>query len=166
MHPPDLGDFSAARRRVMPSGSEVSTNMIHGKRDAHGVAGLGTRTTTCTTREGVALVPINDLVAGQSTVGAPLVRTEPIQERSAARIDALLDAAAAVVDEIGFDRLTTAMVAERAGAAIGTGYRYFPDRIVLLQALRDRALLRYRRSVVEAIDAQSPSAVPCTHVCI
>ncbi len=52
---------------------------------------------------------------GQSTVGVPLVRTEPIQERSAARIDALLDAAADVVDEIGFDRLTTAMVADRAG---------------------------------------------------
>jgi AcrR family transcriptional regulator len=110
-------------------------------------------------------VPINDLVAGQSTVGAPLVRTEPIQERSAARIDALLDAAAAVVDEIGFDRLTTAMVAERAGASIGTVYRYFPDRIVLLQALRDRALLRYRHSVVQAIDAESPehwwNAVEC-----
>ncbi len=110
-------------------------------------------------------MPINDLMPGQNTVGAPLVRTEPIQERSAARIDALLDAAAEVVDEIGFDRLTTAMVAERAGASIGTVYRYFPDRIVLLQALRDRALLRYRRSVVEAIDEQKPehwwNAVEC-----
>lgn len=101
-------------------------------------------------------MPINDLVAGQNTVGAALVRTEPIQERSAARVDALLDAAADVVDEIGFDRLTTAMVAERAGASIGTVYRYFPDRIVLLQALRDRAVLRYRRAVVAAIHEQQP----------
>ena len=101
-------------------------------------------------------MPINDLVAGQSQSGAPLVRTEPIQERSAARIDALLDAAAEVVDEIGFDRLTTAMVAERADASIGTVYRYFPDRIVLLQALRDRALQRYRAAVVEAIHEASP----------
>ncbi|GAA0416554.1 TetR family transcriptional regulator [Leifsonia naganoensis] len=101
-------------------------------------------------------MPINDLVAGQNTVGAALVRTEPIQERSAARVDALLDAAAEVVDEIGFDRLTTAMVAERAGASIGTVYRYFPDRIVLLQALRDRAVLRYRRAVVAAIHEQQP----------
>ena len=101
-------------------------------------------------------MPINDLVAGQNTVGAALVRTEPIQERSAARVDALLDAAADVVDEIGFDRLTTAMVAERAGASIGTVYRYFPDRIVLLQALRDRAVLRYRRAVVSAIHEQQP----------
>jgi AcrR family transcriptional regulator len=110
-------------------------------------------------------VPINDLVTGQTAAGVPLVRTEPIQERSAARIDALLDAAADVVDEIGFDRLTTAMVAERAGASIGTVYRYFPDRIVLLQALRDRALLRYRHAVVEAIHAARPAhwwdAVEC-----
>lgn len=101
-------------------------------------------------------MPIKDLVTGLSQSGAPLVRTEPIQERSAARIDALLDAAAEVVDEIGFDRLTTAMVAERADASIGTVYRYFPDRIVLLQALRDRALLRYRGAVVEAIHASTP----------
>jgi len=110
-------------------------------------------------------VPINDLVTGQNSVGAPLVRTEPIQERSAARVDALLDAAADVVDEIGFDRLTTAMVAKRAGASIGTVYRYFPDRIVLLQALRDRALLRYRHAVVKGIHIDGPKhwwdAVEC-----
>jgi AcrR family transcriptional regulator len=111
-------------------------------------------------------VPINDLKTGDSQPGVPLVRTEPVQERSSARIDALLDAAAAVVDEIGFDRLTTAMVAERAGASIGTVYRYFPDRIVLLQALRDRALTRYRNLVVEKIHSTSPAnwwdAVECS----
>jgi AcrR family transcriptional regulator len=101
-------------------------------------------------------VPINDLVAGENQSGAPLVRTEPVQERSSARIDALLDAAAGVVDEIGFDRLTTAMVAERAEASIGTVYRYFPDRIVLLQALRDRALNRYRQLVIAKIRKRKP----------
>ncbi len=70
------------------------------------------------------------------------LRNEPVQARSAARLGTLLDAAAAVVDEIGFERLTTAMVAERAGASIGTVYRYFPDRIALLQALGARNLER------------------------
>ncbi len=101
-------------------------------------------------------MPVNDLASGANQPATPLVRTEPIQERSAARIDALLDAAATVVDEIGFDRLTTAMVAERAGASIGTVYRYFPDRIVLLQALRDRAVQRYRTAVQDGIEAGSP----------
>jgi AcrR family transcriptional regulator len=72
--------------------------------------------------------------------GAALLRNEPVQARSTARLTALLDAAAAVIDEIGYERLTTAMVAERAGASIGTVYRYFPDRIAVLQSLSVRNL--------------------------
>ncbi|CAN5276563.1 TetR family transcriptional regulator [soil metagenome] len=69
-----------------------------------------------------------------------LLRNEPVQARSTARLASLLDAAASVVDEIGYERLTTALVAERAGASIGTVYRYFPDRIAVLQGLSARFL--------------------------
>jgi AcrR family transcriptional regulator len=72
--------------------------------------------------------------------GALLLRNEPVQARSTARLASLLDAAASVVDEIGYERLTTALVAERAGASIGTVYRYFPDRIAVLQGLSARFL--------------------------
>ena len=71
-------------------------------------------------------------------IHASLIRNEPMQARSTARLAALLDAAAAVVAEIGYERLTTAMVAEGAGASIGTVYRYFPDRIAVLQSLAAR----------------------------
>lgn len=70
--------------------------------------------------------------------GSSLLRNEPVQARSNARLTGLLDAAAAIIDEIGFERLTTAMVAERAGASIGTVYRYFPDRIAVVEALAIR----------------------------
>lgn len=80
-----------------------------------------------------------------------LLRNEPIQARSLARLDGLLDAAATIVDELGFERLTTAMVAERAGASIGTVYRYFPDRIVLLQALASRNLSRVNTRVTDEV---------------
>lgn len=79
------------------------------------------------------------------------LRNEPVQARSTARLTTLLDSAAAIVDEIGFERLTTAMVAERAGASIGTVYRYFPDRIALLQALGARNLDRVLTRVSEEI---------------
>jgi AcrR family transcriptional regulator len=69
-----------------------------------------------------------------------MLRNEPVQARSTARLASLLDAAASIIDEIGYERLTTAMVAERAGASIGTVYRYFPDRIVVLQSLSARSL--------------------------
>jgi AcrR family transcriptional regulator len=84
-------------------------------------------------------VPLMELTAGKLGASAPL-RNEPVQARSTARLTALLDAAAAAIDELGYERLTTAMVAERAGASIGTVYRYFPDRIAVLQALATRNL--------------------------
>ena len=74
--------------------------------------------------------------------GPAPIRNEPVQARSTARLAALLDAAAHVIDEIGYERLTTAMVADRAGASIGTVYRYFPDRIAVLQSLASRNVER------------------------
>lgn len=95
-------------------------------------------------------------MAGHDTIDEQVdsrvtLRNEPVQARSTARLTALLDAAAEIADEIGFERLTTAMVAERAGASIGTVYRYFPDRIVLLQALGARNLERVLARVSDEI---------------
>lgn len=84
--------------------------------------------------------------------GSSLLRNEPVQARSSARLTALLDAAAAVIDEIGFERLTTAMVADRAGASIGTVYRYFPDRIAVVEALAIRCTQRLRDRFMSAIE--------------
>jgi AcrR family transcriptional regulator len=74
-----------------------------------------------------------------------------VQARSTARLSALLDAAAEVVKEIGYERLTTAMVAERANASIGTVYRYFPDRIAVLQSLSARSLEQFMQRVIPMI---------------
>lgn len=108
---------------------------------------------------------LSDLFGDESAAPGQQIRTEPMQQRSAARLSALLDAAAAVVDEVGFDRITTAMVAERAGASIGTVYRYYPDRVAVLHALRERALLRFRQRVIEELGIRAPDtwwdAVDC-----
>ena len=82
-----------------------------------------------------------------AAVPSVTVRHEPVQARAAHRIEALLDAAAAVVVEHGIEHLTTALVAERAGASIGTVYRYFPDRVAVLVALAERNLERLRLAI-------------------
>ena len=98
-----------------------------------------------------------------ATEPAVSLRNEPVQARSTARLTALLDAAASIVDEVGIERLTTAMVAERAGASIGTVYRYFPDRIVLLQALGSRNFERVMARIVDAIDDPANEQNSRTH---
>ena len=94
-------------------------------------------------------MPKVDLILGADPSRKRAVRTEPTQRRSTQRLDALLDAAAEIVDETGFERLTTQMVAERAGASIGTVYRYFPDRVAVVQALRERSIRRFRERVAD-----------------
>ncbi len=86
------------------------------------------------------------------------IRVEPVQARSAARVGALLDAACQTMHEVGYEQLTTAMVAERAGASIGTVYRYFPDRVAVLQAVAARNLER----VTQALRADLAKSAPAT----
>ena len=82
-----------------------------------------------------------------------------MQVRSSKRLVALLDATADVISDIGYETLTTAMVAERAGASIGTVYRYFPDRIAVLQALISRNRQRAQQAVVDNLHKSSASSV-------
>jgi AcrR family transcriptional regulator len=88
------------------------------------------------------------------------IRVEPVQVRSSKRLVALLDATAEVIADIGYETLTTAMVAERAGASIGTVYRYFPDRIAVLQALISRNRQRAEESVVGSLRQSTASSLP------
>ncbi|WP_066042852.1 TetR/AcrR family transcriptional regulator [Herbiconiux solani] len=107
----------------------------------------------------------NDLISGALT-STGKVRNEPVQARSSERIGALLDAASAVVAEVGIERLTTAMVAERAGASIGTVYRYFPDRIAVLGAMSLRGFERFLRASVDLLESTKPTTMDAAFGCL
>lgn len=80
---------------------------------------------------------------GASTVAARPLRRVPVQGRSVARVQRMLDACAELVDEIGYEALTTTLLAERAGVAIGSVYQFFPDKRAVVQALTLRNLGSY-----------------------
>ncbi|GLW98351.1 TetR family transcriptional regulator [Microtetraspora sp. NBRC 16547] len=66
------------------------------------------------------------------------LRRRPSQRRSARRVERMLDACAELLDEIGYEALTTTRIAERAGVAIGSVYQFFPDKHAISQALTRR----------------------------
>src|SRR5829696_3178029 len=70
----------------------------------------------------------------------PVMRREPVQRRSAARVSSILDACATLLDEFDYDELTTSKIAERACVPIGSLYQYFPDKRAVVQALTMRNL--------------------------
>ena len=83
-----------------------------------------------------------------------MVRTEPVQQRSAQRVAHLLDTAAALIDEHGIDALTTSDVASRSDSSVGVVYRYFPNIQSLLRALAARNLTRFTESIYDALGPQ------------
>ncbi len=50
----------------------------------------------------------------------------------------MLDACAELLDEVGYEALSTTRIAERAGVAIGSVYQFFPDKRAISQALTRR----------------------------
>jgi len=75
-------------------------------------------------------------------------RKSPVQARSAASVQALLEATIQVLLNVGKERLTTTKVALRAGVSVGTLYQYFPNKSALLQA----SLERHLAEVAEAVE--------------
>ncbi|HEX4057752.1 MAG TPA: TetR/AcrR family transcriptional regulator [Galbitalea sp.] len=84
-----------------------------------------------------------------------MVRTEPVQQRSAQRVAHLLDTAAALIDELGIDALTTSDVAARGASSVGVVYRYFPNIQSLLRALAARNLARFTESIYDALGSDA-----------
>lgn len=67
-------------------------------------------------------------------------RKSPVQARSTASVEAILEATIQVLLQVGKERLTTTKVALRAGVSVGTLYQYFPNKSALLQAVLKRHL--------------------------
>lgn len=69
-------------------------------------------------------------------------RRMPKQDRSRRRYDEILDVAAIVFSENGFERATTNEIASRAGMSIGALYQYFNNKEEVVEALSDRYVMQ------------------------
>ncbi|WP_443071529.1 TetR family transcriptional regulator [Streptomyces sp. NBC_01453] len=81
------------------------------------------------------------------------VRRAPVQQRSAERLSRILDACAQLLDEGGYEELSTRAVAVRAGVPIGSVYRFFGNKRALVDALAERNLQRYAERIVGRLAA-------------
>jgi AcrR family transcriptional regulator len=86
---------------------------------------------------------------------APL---EPQRDVGRQRVAELLQAAAAVIQERGFEAVTMAEIAERADANIGSLYRFFPNKDAVAEAL----MRRYAEALQAEYDAIHVHAADAT----
>lgn len=69
---------------------------------------------------------------------APAQRRLPTQARSRRTVERILDAAEAIIDEQGVAAATTRAIADKAGVAYPSLYRFFSDREEILDVLLER----------------------------
>ncbi len=74
-------------------------------------------------------------------------RRVPVQARSRERVERILDAAAQLLSDEGYDAVKTNLIAKRAGVSIGSIYQFFPNRFAIFNALAER----YRKKIATAL---------------
>lgn len=82
------------------------------------------------------------------------MRKAPRQQRSRATVDVIVEAAARVLGRRGWARFTTNEIAAVAGVSVGSLYQYFPNKLAIAEAIRQRHLDEVLR-VLSAADEQS-----------
>lgn len=85
------------------------------------------------------------------------LRRRPVQQRSAQRVERMLDATAELVSELGYEALSTTAIARHAGVAVGSLYQFFPDKRAIVQALTQRNLERFMTEVGAQLGDNDPA---------
>lgn len=86
-------------------------------------------------------------------------RRVPRQARGERRVTAILDAAAQVLGEVGYDAMTVSAVAERARTPIGSVYQFYANKEAIGQAVAERylgELIEYSDAALVPIAARLP----------
>lgn len=87
-------------------------------------------------------------------------RRRPTQERAKATREHILDTAARLFGERGIANTSTNRIAVEAGVSIGTVYRYFADRAVLVEELLERLLETIERRFTQQVFNLSEKSIP------
>ena len=83
------------------------------------------------------------------------LRKLPTQARSRARVASILKAAGELLGEVGYDGLSTNLVAERADVPVGSIYQFFDGKDDIVAALVEQFQDRIHRLASERLDAAS-----------
>jgi AcrR family transcriptional regulator len=83
-------------------------------------------------------------------------RRLPVQARSRERVERILDAAAQLLTEEGYNAVKTNLIAKRAGVSIGSVYQFFPNRFAIIHALANRYQARIAETMKDLMGPEAP----------
>jgi AcrR family transcriptional regulator len=74
-------------------------------------------------------------------------RRTPVQDRSSETVNAILDAASALLERMPIGQITTSRIAAEAGVSIGGLYRFYADKQQIFDAVALRGLETFRQEL-------------------
>jgi AcrR family transcriptional regulator len=89
-----------------------------------------------------------------------LEKNKPRQERAKRTYEGILEAAAQLLLEVGVERISTNLIAERAGVTVPALYRYFPNKYAVLNALGAKLMDRQNEVVQDWFDGNLADGRP------
>jgi len=89
-----------------------------------------------------------------------LEKNRPRQERAKRTYESILAAAAELLVEVGVERISTNLIAERAGITVPALYRYFPNKYAVINALGAQLMDRQNQVFQQWFDTHQPGGGP------
>lgn len=84
-------------------------------------------------------------------------RRRPASGRARLTVGRILAATAELLDDAGFDAMTTNLIAERAGVNVASLYKYFPNKYAVLTALAEQMRDEQLQLLAERIGGDAAS---------
>lgn len=84
-------------------------------------------------------------------------KARPRQKRAIETYERLLDVAAQLLEDVGVERISTNLIAEKAGVTPPSLYRYFPNKYAVLRALGDRLMEQQNDIMMDWLDQADAS---------
>jgi AcrR family transcriptional regulator len=81
-------------------------------------------------------------------------KRQPVQQRSRQRREDILQTTATLLERVGFDDLTTTLVAKELGISVGSLYHYFPHKQAILHAMGEYWLEEYSAALSRLSEAE------------
>ena len=89
-------------------------------------------------------------------------KKKPSQDRSRDTVDVILQATSFLLNERGYDALTTNRIAARAGVNIATLYQYFPNKQAVFAELMRRHASQTRAAALAVLEAERDGGLAAT----
>ena len=83
---------------------------------------------------------------------------KPKQARARATVEAILQATELMINEDGFEEISTNKIAKRAGVSIGSLYQFFPNKEAIFVALEERLIEQLSLEVGRTMLAHSETS--------